>query len=136
MMKVYFAGSIRGGREDAALYHEMIDYMKKKGHIVLTEHVGDLRLSEKEHEKDREALIYEEDTAWLRESDILIAECTTPSLGVGYELAYAERFEKEVHIFYNTDRTQLSAMLKGDSYYHIHPYQKKEEIFEILNQLL
>ena len=39
-MKIYFAGSIRGGRGDAALYARMIDFMKEQGHVVLTEHVG------------------------------------------------------------------------------------------------
>jgi hypothetical protein len=27
--KVYFAGSIRGGREDSALYHDIIAYIKE-----------------------------------------------------------------------------------------------------------
>ena len=27
--KIYFAGSIRGGRNDATLYKRMIDYMKR-----------------------------------------------------------------------------------------------------------
>lgn len=33
--------------------------------------------------------VYERDIEWLRQSDIGVAECTSPSLGVGYELAYA-----------------------------------------------
>ncbi|MBR5700659.1 MAG: nucleoside 2-deoxyribosyltransferase, partial [Bacteroidales bacterium] len=84
MRKIYFAGSIRGGRADAELYRRMIEYIQKTD-IVLTEHVGNLALSKIEGEEDREAAIYEQDTAWLRESDLVIAECTTPSLGVGYE---------------------------------------------------
>ena len=42
--KIYFAGSIRGGRVDAALYRRMIAWMRE-GDTVLTEHVGDLSLS-------------------------------------------------------------------------------------------
>ncbi len=38
-MKVYFAGSIRGGRSDAELYGRIISYIKKTD-IVLTEHIG------------------------------------------------------------------------------------------------
>lgn len=129
MKKIYFAGSIRGGREDAALYHRLIKKMQER-HRVLTEHVGDLALSAKESEND--AAIYEQDTAWLRESDIVIAECTRPSLGVGYELAYAERFEKPVHIFYRKSQTELSAMLSGDSYFKIHPYESEEELFTLV----
>ena len=38
-MKIYFAGSIRGGRKDAELYRKVIAALKEK-HQVLTEHVG------------------------------------------------------------------------------------------------
>ena len=135
MRKIYFAGSIRGGRADAELYRRMIEYIQKTD-IVLTEHVGNLALSKIEGEEDREAAIYEQDTAWLRESDLVIAECTTPSLGVGYELAYAERFGKPVYIFYDKRRTNLSAMLSGDKYFHLRPYSEEKEIYPMLDQIL
>ena len=104
--------------------------------MVLTEHVGDLSLSKIEGLKNRDVAIYEQDTAWLRESDVVIAECTTPSLGVGYELAYAEKHAKPVHIFYNKAKTNLSAMLAGDKYFNIHPYEAEEEIYSLLDAIL
>jgi nucleoside 2-deoxyribosyltransferase len=134
MKKIYFAGSIRGGRVDADLYRRMIEYMQKTD-TVLTEHVGSPHLNLMEQGK-RDVEIYDQDTAWLRESDMVIAECTCPSLGVGYELAYAERFGKPCHIFYDRSKTQLSAMLTGDSYFHIHPYTSEEEIFSALDEIL
>lgn len=130
-MKIYFAGSIRGGRADVGLYQRVIEYLKQN-HIVLTEHVGDLALQE----AATDAEIYAQDTAWLREADIIIAECSKPSLGVGYELAYAERFNKPVHIFYNRFKTNLSAMLTGDSYFTIHPYEDESEIYPVLDEVL
>lgn len=133
MKKIYFAGSIRGGRADAELYHNIIRYIQQElGCKVLTEHVGDLSLSE----NNIDQAIYLQDTGWLKESDIVIAECTTPSLGVGYELAFAEKLNKPVHIFYNSERTRLSAMLTGDSYFDIHPYSREEEIYTILDSIL
>lgn len=131
-MKIYFAGSIRGGRADAPLYHRIIEHLKTKGHQVLTEHVGHLNLVESRGDK----AIYEQDTGWLRESDILIGECTTPSLGVGYELAYAERFLKPCHLFYNKTKCSLSAMLTGNPFYVIHPYNTEEELFQILDECI
>ena len=133
-MKIYFAGSIRGGRIDADLYRRMIEYMRKTT-TVLTEHIGspDLNLLE-QGKKDIE--IYEEDIAWLRESDVVIAECTCPSLGVGYELGYAERIGKPCHIFYDRNKAQLSAMLTGNAYFHIHPYEHEEEIYSIIDKIL
>lgn len=134
-MKIYFAGSIRGGRTDAELYQRMIAYIQRQ-HTVLTEHVGDLSKSMTEGLANRDKVIYEQDTAWLRESDLVIAECTTPSLGVGYELAYAEKYQKPVHIFYDKSRTKISAMLSGNSYFKLHPYRNEEELYRILDEVL
>ncbi len=133
-MKIYFAGSIRGGRIDAALYQRLIAYMQRTD-TVLTEHIGSPDLNLMEQGK-RDVEIYDQDTAWLRESDILIGECTCPSLGVGYELAYAEKIGKPCHIFYDRTKTQLSAMLTGDPYFSIHPYEKEEDIYPALDQIL
>ena len=140
--KIYFAGSIRGGRADAALYRRIIEYIQKTDN-VLTEHVGDLSLSKHEgstpkgfSEGEKDVAIYLQDTGWLQESDIVVAECTTPSLGVGYELAYAEKLGKPVHIFYDSTRTTLSAMLTGDKYFNIHPYKTEEEIYPVIDSIL
>lgn len=133
--KIYFAGSIRGGRVDADLYNRIISYIQRTD-IVLTEHVGGSNLCLEEQGFARDSKIYNQDTAWLRESDLLIGECTCPSLGVGYELAYAERFGIPCHIFYNKTKTHLSAMLTGNPYFQIHPYEREEEIYEVIDEIL
>ena len=132
--KIYFAGSIRGGRIDAGLYRRIIEYIQETD-IVLTEHIGrpDLNLME---QGKRDVEIYDQDTTWLRESDLVIAECSCPSLGVGYELAYAEKIGKPCHIFYDRSKTQLSAMLTGNPYFHIHPYETEEQIYSAINLIL
>ena len=130
--KIYFAGSIRGGRQDAAIYRKVIAAIQETD-TVLTEHVGDLSLSLVESQGDR--AIYEQDTAWLRACDLVIAECTQPSLGVGYELAYAERYAKPVHIFYGKGGN-LSAMLTGDKYFQLHPYEREDELLVEVKKVL
>ena len=135
MKKVYFAGSIRGGRADAELYGRVIRHIQRE-HIVLTEHIGDLSLSKLEDVENSDVAIYEQDTAWLREADLLIAECTSPSLGVGYELAYAESHNIPVHIFYDKSRARLSAMLAGDKYFNIHPYAGEEDLLQMVDKVL
>lgn len=134
MKKIYFAGSIRGGRVDADLYRRLIEYMQKTD-VVLTEHIGSPHLNLMEQGK-RDADIYDQDMAWLRESDLLVGECTCPSLGVGYELAYAEKIGKPCHIFYDCTKIQLSAMLTGNPYFHIHPYESESEIYVVLDEIL
>ena len=135
MKKVYFAGSIRGGRVDAELYKRMIEYIKTRAD-VLTEHVGDLSLSVYEGENGRDRMIYAQDTAWIEECDLLIAECTCPSLGVGYELAYAESLGKPCYVFYDKNKANLSAMINGDPFFDVRPYGSEEELFEKLSELL
>ena len=133
--KIYFAGSIRGGRADATLYRRMIKFMQQTD-TVLTEHVGSPHLNVLEQGADNDTQIYLQDTGWLQQADFVVAECTCPSLGVGYELAYAEKLGIPCHIFYDKGKTQLSAMLTGNSYFHIYPYETEEEVFAMLEELL
>ena len=136
MKKIYFAGSIRGGRADETLYARLIEHMKQR-HCVLTEHIGSpMRTMTTIERGMTDEEIYQMDTAWLRESDIVIAECTTPSLGVGYELAYAEAHGKPAHVFYNPARCVISAMLSGNTYFHLHPYTDEAELFALVDAVL
>lgn len=133
--KIYFAGSIRGGRDFAHLYRKIIERIQANN-ICLTEHIGQADLNLKEQGRTNDAKIYNQDTAWLRESDMVVAECSNASLGVGYELAYAESRHIPCHIYYNKSKTQLSAMLTGNAYFNIYPNQTEEELFDMLHKLL
>lgn len=133
--KIYFAGSIRGDRNDATLYKRMIDYMKRTN-VVLTEHIGKSNMSLKAQTKAVDTHIYERDTGWLRECDMVIAECTCPSLGVGYELGYAEAHGIPVSVFYNKSKANLSAMLNGNAHFTIVPYETEVECFSRLEDIL
>lgn len=133
--KVYFAGSIRSGREDAAVYKRMIDYINKTD-IVLTEHISLGSLSVMIRTKEDDVHIYERDTEWIRASEVLIAECTNPSHGVGYELAYAEARNIPVHIFYDKSRANVSAMLNGNTRFKLYPYEREAEIYPVLDNIL
>ena len=91
-MKIYFAGAIRGGREDVALYLEIIEQLRDYGE-VLTEHVGNPELTGF-GEIDDDQKIHDRDLAWLKQADYLVAEVTTASLGVGYEISKATEWGK------------------------------------------
>ena len=131
--KIYFCGSIRGGRQDADVYRRMIDRLKARG-TVLTEHVGSPSLTDRGGDGTNEE-IWLRDTAWLRECDIVVAECSQPSLGVGYELAFAEALGKPVHVFYGRDDGRLSAMLSGNPGFFIHEYRGEAELMRLLDAL-
>ena len=57
----------------------------KKNCTVLTKHVADPNLAQN-GEKLTPREIYNRDCAWLKEADIVFADITIPSLGVGYEM--------------------------------------------------
>ena len=135
-MKIYFAGSIRGGRDDAVLYNRLISHMKDRGHCVLTEHIGLESLTSRGEDGPSDEWIYQRDMSWLNSCDIVIAECSSPSLGVGYELAYAEKAGKKVCVFYRSSRGRLSAMISGNSYFDVCVYSTDDELFEQLDKLL
>ena len=130
-MNIYFAGSIRGGRQDVCLYGTIIHAIQQRGHTVLTEHIGNPDYVSSAPDD----VIYRTDTDWILSSDCVIAECTQPSLGVGYELAFAEAHEKPVYILYNA-KAHLSAMLAGNPAFHLYPYHTSEELESLLDHIL
>jgi nucleoside 2-deoxyribosyltransferase len=134
-MKIYFAGSIRGGRDDKENYKKIIDWLKQYG-IVLTEHIGLDSLTSDGQTQFSEEKIYTQDTDWIRESDIVIAEVTQVSLGVGYELGFAESLNKRIVCLFNTESGKsLSAMVRGNRNLEVINYQDINEIPEILKEI-
>ena len=133
-MKIYFAGAIRGGRQDASTYHAMIAHLQTHGE-VLTEHVGNKALSDGgEHDlSDKE--IHARDLAWLEECDAVVAEVTTPSLGVGYELGVAEKLGKQILCLFDAANSdfRLSAMLSGNPRVTMVRYQELKDAIEAID---
>ncbi|TWW78511.1 2'-deoxynucleoside 5'-phosphate N-hydrolase 1 [Takifugu flavidus] len=112
-MKVYFCGSIRGGRDDVELYLRIVTKLKSFA-TVLTEHVSHRELGDAgEHEARGDRFIHDRDLDWLRQSDVVVAEVTQPSLGVGYELGRAVDMKKKVFCLFRPSGRRLSAMIRG-----------------------
>jgi len=134
-MKIYFAGSIRSGRQDAALYYQIVQQLKTYGE-VFTEHVGDTELGVLGQDiGDRK--IHDRDLGWLKESDYLVAEVTTPSLGVGYEIGKATEWGKPVLCLYRPPEGRaLSAMISGSNAVTMKEYQSPKELPQIFEQFL
>lgn len=125
-MKIYFACSIRGGRNDAQTYAELASYIKSRA-TLLTEIFADTKLTSQGMNKPNN-LIWQTDINWIKEADAIIAETTNPSLGVGYEIAKAEELNKPVLALYrkNTEK-RLSAMIAGSPKLNVAYYGNIEE---------
>ena len=129
-MNIYFAASIRGGRDDWAAYLEIVEQLRKFGN-VLTEHVGDVELSAVGEDLSDDK-IHDRDLGWLRDSDYLVAEVTTPSLGVGYEIGKATEWGKPTLCLYRpTEDRKLSGMIAGCSGVTLREYQTTRELHEV-----
>lgn len=130
-MKIYFAGSIRGGRDDQELYALILKELGVYG-TVLTEHIGEKALTGLGETQVTDSFIYTRDMDWIRESDMIVAEVSTPSLGVGYELGQAEAMKKPILCLYRpSEGKRLSAMVSGNAYMKVFEYTNLQDIVEI-----
>ncbi|MFC1686198.1 nucleoside 2-deoxyribosyltransferase [Nanoarchaeota archaeon] len=111
---IYFCGAIRGGRGDVELYSGIIKHLQKYGE-VLSVHVGDKNLDVKGEEGITDENIHDRDLEWLMNSGTVVAEVTTASLGVGYEIGRrVERGKKRLLCLYRPQEgKKLSAMIAG-----------------------
>lgn len=133
-MKIYFACSIIGGRKDENVYQEIVEKLTRDGHQVLTEGlVGKniLQLDGVINPVD----IYERDTSWIDECEILIAEVSTPSHGVGYEIGYALNSGKPVICLYHSG-IPVSKMILGNRHPNlkIFAYETVDSALDFLKQ--
>ena len=135
-MKIYFAGSIRGGRNDREIYQALIEYLRSFGE-VLTEHVADAQVSEQGERNIPDAEIFQKDMRWLAEADRVVAEVSAPSLGVGYEIGRAEAMGKKILCLFNPSCGRvLSAMLSGNPSLTVQNYSDLQEAESLISAFL
>ena len=130
-MNIYFCGSIRGGRDLASTYAEMIAMLGSYGR-VLTEHLGSDEVIEAKDRVLSDKEIHDRDLQWIVDSDLLVAEVTVPSLGVGYEIGRAIEMGKPVLcLFKQGSEYTISAMIAGSDKVEMKYYQSLEEVKDL-----
>lgn len=135
-MKIYFACSITGGREDEAVYREIVNYLLAGGHQVPTAMLADPdALATEAAHSARE--VYLRDVAWIEGCDALIAEVSTPSHGVGYEIACALARGKPVLCLHRRG-VRVSKMLTGnpDENLRVRAYDDEADLLACLEAFL
>jgi len=133
--EIYFACSIRGGRDDAELYAELVEYINTKA-IVLTEIFADGTLTA-QGSPGKTADIWKKDITWVKQADAIIAEVSNPSLGVGYEIAKAEEWGKPVLALFKKDDTRkLSAMIDGSPNTTVVQYLNLDEAQQVIDDFI
>ena len=130
-MKFYFAGSIRGGRDKVETYIKINELLEKYG-TVLDKHVASKNVFNMEKSNTEEE-IYLRDIKWIDECDLLIAEVSVPSIGVGYEIAYAEKLNKTI-ICLCDESIKASAMISGNKNIELIMYKNEKELLKLLEK--
>jgi hypothetical protein len=74
---------------------------------------------------------------WLRAADLVLAEVSTPSLGVGFEIGHALAMGKRVICLHRLGGTgRLSAMIAGNPALSLHPYTGLDAAKGVLDRIL
>ena len=116
-MIIYFACSITGGRDDEQAYQGIVNALLADGHEVPTASLADPEILG--HEKKLSPVeVYERDVAWIEGCDLLIAEVSTPSHGVGFEISFALSAGKPVLCVFQ-ERVAISKMITGNTHPNI-----------------
>lgn len=132
-MKIYFAGSICGGRRDVDWYKKIIKTLETYGQVI-TEHVGCRTITKLGETRINESKIFKRDIEYLKKSDLLVAEVSTPSLGVGYEIAQANFLNKPVLCLFRPRKNKkLSTMIIGNNKLIIREYRNIKELKKIID---
>ena len=135
-MNIYFACSITGGREFEPVYQEFVAALAQDGHQIPTAHLVESGVGALEAGIDP-VTVYTRDVDWIRASEVLIAEVSVPSHGVGYEIAFALGLEKPVLALYQQGR-KVSKMITGnpDAHLQVQAYQDSADGVRRLREFL
>ena len=135
-MNVYFACSITGGRQDELVYQKLVAALQQSGHHVPTASLASPEVMPLEGVVSPED-VYARDVRWITECDFLLAEVSTPSHGVGYEIGYALSLGKRVLCLYRKGH-KVSKMILGNPHpkLTIHTYETPEQAIHLLSTYL
>ena len=131
-MIVYCAGAIKGDTTYQNNYIEMIRFIESMNHSALAELNGKFKFSIPLSDNQ----LYTRDVKWIEGSVLMIAEISGPSLGVGFEIAYA-LFQKKIPVLAlaSSEVEKISAMITGcnSELLTVKRYQNIEDMQNIIS---
>ena len=134
--RVFFSCSMRGGysRVAQAELRKIPDIIEESGLEVISRHQTQADFSANES-RLTEQQIHDRDYRWLTEADVVIAEITNLSLGVGAEIADAVHLGIPVLAVYKKEfENQISAYISGKTGVVCRAYADYEELKAIIEQ--
>ena len=134
-MKIYLSGSIYGGTQKIETYKILIKELEKYGEVMNKQVADENTIANEAYQKDEE--IFKNLENKLYEADIIFAEVSIPSLGVGYELGFADKIGKKIIAIYDCNYVEkVSTMIRGNKRIKLISYKDIKEITYNLTELL
>ena len=134
-MKIYVSGSIYGGTQKIDTYKILIKELEKYGEVLNKQIADPNTIANEKYQKDED--IFKDLEQKLLVADILIAEVSVTSLGVGYEMGFADKIVKRIIAIYDETYTEkVTTMIRGNKRIKLIPYKDINEILNSLEELL
>ncbi len=133
-MRVYLAAAITNEARELPLLQTLLRHLEERGHEVPTRHIVELDARERDAHLDNAALAAR-DLAWLAASDALVAEVTTPSHGVGVEVATALARALPVLLLHRQG-VRVSRLLLGLPGIRVHAYREVADALAAIDEFL
>ena len=117
-MRIYLACTVRGHRGGVEAGRAIARHLQQHGHDVLTTHLlaDDVDAAESALTEDA---VYRRDLEWLSSCDLLVAEASGSSYGVGFEVGYvlgraAQSGQRVVLVYDRARRGAISRLITGN----------------------
>ena len=120
MVRIYLACTVRGDRGGVLAGRVICERLEQHGHLVLTTHLLEDGVDAAEAQlTDRDVFL--RDLEWLSQCDVLIAEASGSSFGVGFEVGYvlgrAAQTGQRVLLLHEAARAgSISRLIVGNSH--------------------
>lgn len=119
-MTIYLACTVRGDRGAVEALRTLVERLESEGHDVLTKHLLEDNVETSEAALN-ETAVYERDIRWLDACDLLIADASGSSYGVGFEVGYvlgrSDASRQRVILLYRADRRdRISRLVSGNAH--------------------
>jgi 2'-deoxynucleoside 5'-phosphate N-hydrolase len=133
-MRIYLGVTVRGDRSALEAARYVARRLQERGHEILTTHLllDDVE-SVEQSRSDQD--IYLRDIAWVESCDVLVAEASGSSFGVGFEAGYllgrAPHTGQRAYLMYRRDRhPAISRLITGLSSEHgtVFPYESVADL--------
>lgn len=110
---IYFCGSKFGGKQDEILYNILFKKLEMYGDVIQP-FDPEKGINQIGSRREHRLSMHDRDVVLLTMCDVMVAEVTHPSLGVGYEIGRAVELGKPVLCLYRPlPRKKLSGLLRG-----------------------